>query len=721
MKRTLILAAACLAASLAQAAPPIPLDQLQLRVTYRPCDAPGVGLVGNSMYNCRFFDGSVYAPQINNYCWARFPRGSSIPSAWDTTRQTRMVSPIPGSTYLLASGGTLQPYTRYDFDGTNPVDAGFPDAQLSESFDWVDNNTIIATDYTSGNRGRLYLVDVTAEPFALTKNTTWNVDGYVTNPSVVRIRNVRVGQTNPNYAYYGNNQVSVNPKVYAINLATGVSTEIGQWDGALKEGTAGGAATGSWGLWTVVERGGYLYLQSSDDGIQVYSMTGPTTMGAMVASYSKEQLQAITGGGSVPYYGFDVAADDAGLILGDFLGNVYELQRRVPIASGQLQLRANYQPYADLGQTLGSMYNPRTFDGNIYANEIGDAAHRCFARYASGSSTMVAGVIPAINEHRMVAPFRGAYSSTYMMGTGGWDGIDAGAPTFVYTFTRYNFDGSSPVTADAIDNQVVESFDWVDDDTIISTCYVSGNRKRLYLTDVTAEPFALTRNTTWNANGYVETTVTTRIRNVRVGETYSNYAYYGDNQVSVNPKVYALNLTTGVETQVGSWNGTLKAGTAGGAATGSWGLWTVVERGGYLYLQSSDDGIQVYKMTDATTMSSLYTAHSKAELDAVTTGTPAYYGFDVGPSGASLLLGGYTGAVYELESGLRLSISRSGTDIILSWPAYHTGVVVESSTTLDPGSFADLPTQPATVVVAGLRSATIPADSSVPVLYRLRK
>jgi len=110
MKKTLLVAAAFLAASLAQAAPPIPLDQLQLRVIYRPCDAPGVGLAGNSMYNPRFFDGSVYAPQINNYCWGRFSRGTSIPSVWDTTRQTRMVSPIPSTTYLLASGGTLQPY-----------------------------------------------------------------------------------------------------------------------------------------------------------------------------------------------------------------------------------------------------------------------------------------------------------------------------------------------------------------------------------------------------------------------------------------------------------------------------------------------------------------------------------------------------------------------------------------------------------------------------------
>ncbi len=233
------------------------------------------------MYNCRFFDGNVYAAQINNYCWARFPRGCTTPSAVATDRQTRMVSHIPGSTYLLASGGTLVPYTRYDLDGTNPVDADFPDGQLSESFDWVDDNTIVCTDYTSGNRQRLYLVDVTADPFALTRNTTWNANGYITSAITTRIRNVRVGEGAgySNYAYYGDNGVSVNPKVFALNLTTGVETEIGSWNGTLKAGTAGGAATGSWGLWTVVERGGYLYLQSSDDGIQVYSMTDPTTLG----------------------------------------------------------------------------------------------------------------------------------------------------------------------------------------------------------------------------------------------------------------------------------------------------------------------------------------------------------------------------------------------------------------------------------------------------------
>ena len=206
--------------------------QMQLRAKLRPCAA--LGVTQNSMYNPRFFDGNMFTPQINNYCFARYPAGSSIFSASvvEATRQTRMVSPFRGadsSNYMLASGGSLNPYTRYNWDGTGPQDVAFPDGQLSESFDWVDNDTIIATDYTSGNRKRLYLLDVTAAPFALTKNITWNANAYITSAASTRIRNVRVGQTYPNYAYYGDNGVSVNPKVYALNLTTGVETELGSW------------------------------------------------------------------------------------------------------------------------------------------------------------------------------------------------------------------------------------------------------------------------------------------------------------------------------------------------------------------------------------------------------------------------------------------------------------------------------------------------------------
>jgi hypothetical protein len=63
------------------------------------------------------------------------------------------------------------------------------------------------------------------------------------------------------------------------------------------------------------------------------------------------------------------------------------------------------------------------------------------------------------------------------------------------------------------------------------------------------------------------------------GDGYSGYAYYGDNGIADNPKVYAVNLTNGFETVLGSWNSTLRTGF-----TTSFGLLTAVERGGYLYL-----------------------------------------------------------------------------------------------------------------------------------------
>ena len=181
---------------------------------------------------------------------------------------------------------------------------------------------------------------------------------------------MRVGEIYPNYAYYGDNQVSANPKVYALNLTTGVATEVGNWNGTLKAGTAGGAATGSWGLWTVVERGGYLYLQSSDDGIQVYSMTGPTTLGSLYTAYSKAELDAATGG-TPAYYGFDVAPGGVRLLLGGYTGSVYELQKQgAPYLPSQLQLRVTTDLATDLGIAANSIFNPRYFDGNLYVNQI---------------------------------------------------------------------------------------------------------------------------------------------------------------------------------------------------------------------------------------------------------------------------------------------------------------------------------------------------------------
>ena len=123
----------------------------------------------------------------------------------------------------------------------------------------------------------------------------------------------------------------------------------------------------------------------------------------------------------------------------------------------------------------------------------------------------------------------------------------------------------------------------------------------------------MSANTAWNANAFITTSVTTRIRNVRVGDVYSGFAYYGDAGHNSNPNFYAVDLATGVETLLGN------AGTLTGG--GSFVVWTVLERGGYLYVQTTDNGIQVYNMNSATSLGSLYTTYTKLDLDAITGGS----------------------------------------------------------------------------------------------------
>ena len=157
---------------------------------------------------------------------------------------------------------------------------------------------------------------------------------------------------------------------------------------------------------------------------------------------------------------------------------------------------------------------------------------------------------------------------------------------------------SSYVSLHFVDDQLVEGFDWADDENIICTDYLGGNRNRLYLAKVTVDPFEITPNTRWNANAYVTTSITGRIRNVRtgMGEGYSDYVHYGDNQVAASPKVFALNLETG-----------LKRNWAAGAATSRRYRGRRHRQLGIrpcsasrIYLQSSDDGIQVFKMNSPT-------------------------------------------------------------------------------------------------------------------------
>ena len=724
MKKTLLLAAACLVASLAQAAP-VPSGQWQHSLTVRPSNY-NPPQQGNTTYNPRYFDGEIYATEISGptyRCFGRFDSntgqflGGGIPAVNEHRMIGRLRGP-GGSTYVMGTGGdngsaTLIPtFTRYDFDysASNPVALNSIDSQVVESFDWVDDDTMISTCYVSGQRKKLYLTDVTANPFGLTKNTTWNANGYVENTALTtRIRNVRVGQIYSGYAYYGDAGQNTNPKFYAIDLATGASTLLGNL------GTLTGG--GSFGLWTVVERGGYLYVQTTDNGILVYNMTSATVLGSLYTTYTKAELDAATGLATTDqYYGMDLSPDGTKMLLGAAFGNVYQLQAHVPIASGQWQLRATIRPSADNPPQQGSStYNPRYFDGEIYATQISGDTFRCFGHYLSGVATFLGGAIPPINEHRMLGRLRNPAGSPYFMATGG--AIGPALTTFATTFTRYDSDyyASNPVAVNSIDDQVVESYDWVDDDTMISTCYVSGQRKKLYLTDVTADPFGLTKNIAWNANGYVENTLlTTRIRNVRVGQMYSGYAYYGDAGQNTNPKFYAINLANGVSTLLGGL-GTL-------TGSGSFGLWTVVERGGYLYVQTTDNGILVYNMVDATTLGSLSTTYTKAELDAATriNTTDQYYGLDVSTDGKKILLGAPLGNVYELEPAFGLSISRSGTNVVLSWSAFHTGAVVESSSSLET-SFTELTPQPVVTAVGDLNVAVIPIDPAVPAFFRLRK
>lgn len=373
-----------------------------------------------------------------------------------------------------------------------------------------------------------------------------------------------------------------------------------------------------------------------------------------------------------------------------------------PLPPEQLQLRVVFNVGADLTLANSSTFNPRYFDGYCYVNQV-NAGLKGIARYASGSN------VPdfAINnsatvEHRMVTPFRGALSKTYLFGSGG-----AGTATF----SRYNYDGSNRVDVAVPGDQQTEGFDWVDEDTIIYASYKSGNRTLLFLADVVAEPFAVTPNTSLGPDGYVATSASTRIRNVRVGDVYKNYAYYGDAGQNDYPNFFALNLTTGEETLLGN------AGQLSGS--GSFGVWTVLERGGYLYVQTTDNGIQIYNMTSATTVGSLFAEYSRYDLDAITGYTGQHYGFDVTSDGATLMLGSSQGQVFELGAPI-LHITRTNTEAVLSWPNSVTAVVIQSSPTISPAAFTDLDPQPEVVVVEKANTVNVTIGSNN-AFFRLRK
>jgi len=301
----------------------------------------------------------------------------------------------------------------------------------------------------------------------------------------------------------------------------------------------------------------------------------------------------------------------------------------------------------------GSAYNPRICDGEVFGVDI--LSPYSAGRFLDGSTTPDVGVSD-ISETRMISPLGGT-SKTWILSAGG--GTAAYFSLWDYaTMTNRVYDKAMAINPNA--------FDWVDGDTIISASYKSGERNRLYLVDITADPFTVTTNTLWNDNGYVAVTTpsTPRIRTVSVGDLYSGYAYFGSSGVNA-ADFWAINLANGQATHLG---------TRAVTGDGSWGLWTVKEVGGYLYLHTTHDGIYVYKLTNATTLGPLFTHHTKAQINKLTVDTPNY-GFDVSDGGQRMVVGVGTTGIAEFEPvvkppEVRWQTTRTGTGNI-----YYGGAV----------------------------------------------
>ncbi|MCX7424331.1 MAG: PEP-CTERM sorting domain-containing protein [Planctomycetia bacterium] len=322
-----------------------------------------------------------------------------------------------------------------------------------------------------------------------------------------------------------------------------------------------------------------------------------------------------------------------------------------------------------LGATLtlnpGSIYNPRIYGGYNYGTNLG--VGQPFGQWKAGSSTPVFTANgPAATEQRMVGGFLGASSTTYLMATGG-----ANAP--MNLLTRYDFDGTDPVSIACPVGDAVSTYAWTGTpNRMVYNLYKpSTSRSDLVLADVTMSPsFAVTAVTTgpWAGDPPVYTqpagsirTSADYIRAVGTGSTYTNNAYYGSGgagdagAAGTDLNFWTLDIDSGVETLLGDF-GPLVNSTL--AYTNC--IWTVVERDGYLYVQTAKgdnngDVVKVFHMTDATTLERdgegnlvVVAAYTWAQLTALTGGEKLYYlGFDVSPDGSRMLIS-TVGAAYEL-------------------------------------------------------------------------
>jgi len=398
--------------------------------------------------------------------------------------------------------------------------------------------------------------------------------------------------------------------IYAINVADQTVTDTG----VDVPGTDTGYGT---------IRSENLLIAVTVGNIYVWDLTSPTAANpASIDTYTSAQML----GASM----YSVSYDDGRLFIGGAGGNtrIFDAaSRALPLLSGELGLKRT------MTMNAGSVYNPRIFGGEVYGVDI--SAPGSVNRFEPGSTTPDASKDIGSMPSRMLSPM-GGNSTNWVIGSGG----SAGGNDYFKRFDYATMANQTIATNDVGDLEP-NSFDWVDSDTIISASYQI--RNRLYLFDVVADPFSTTLNTSWNTNGYVDAVAGIRIRNIRVGDWYNGYAYFADSLV-VNPTIYAVDLATGAITSIGSVSVTL----------GYAGVWQCKEVEGYMYIQTTTDGIYVYDMTDATTLGTLYTHHTHAQLVDVAGTATHCYGSDVADSGSTIIWGREGTAIAELGSSRTL-------------------------------------------------------------------
>jgi hypothetical protein len=284
---------------------------------------------GGSSYNPRIYGSNNYTVDITTGTFGKWATGSSTATSITTAGAElhRMVGEIPGSGYLMAASGAAANnlMTRYNSDGTSGVTADDPIPEASSAvatYAWTGTaNRFVANAYKpNGDRGKLYVADVTPSSFA-----TSLVSSFTT--SATYIRSVSTGSTYTNTAYYGDGEPSGtgSGNFWAMDLATGAETLLGNFGWTA-------SSTGAYDktLWTVAERGGYLYVQGANGNgngnvVQVYAMSGATALASStpVVSYSGATLTALTGRSE--FYGFDATADGQRMLFSSNGGQAFEI------------------------------------------------------------------------------------------------------------------------------------------------------------------------------------------------------------------------------------------------------------------------------------------------------------------------------------------------------------------------------------------------------------